>query len=103
MIFFNILEWDAGVYLSFLYPENYTFDKFFKSIESFSAIGNHNKYKNNYDYYRSIYLINQVKHFDNGFLMITEDTPYASPPSVIYYEYYDDLESLNGRLSNDSE
>ena len=85
----------------FFVPENYVFDKFFESIESYSSIGNHNKYKNNYDYYRSIYLINKVKHFDNGFLMITEDTPFASPPSVIYFEYYKDLNNLNNRLSNE--
>lgn len=85
----------------FFVPENYVFDKFFESIESYSSIGNHNKYKNNYDYYRSIYLINKVKHLDNGFLMITEDTPFASPPSVIYFEYYKDIVNLNKRLSNE--
>lgn len=85
----------------FFVPRDYSFNLFFESIESFSSIGNHNKYKNNYDYYRSIYLINKVKHFDNGFLMITEDTPFASPPSVIYFEHYDDVKSLNTMLNNE--
>ena len=79
-------------------PEGYNFNQFFESIECFSEVGNHNKYRNNYDYNKSIYLVNGVKHLDNGFLLVTENKQLVSPISVLYYETYSSLESLNELL-----
>jgi hypothetical protein len=36
-------------------------------------------------------------------LIIKEDTAYASPPSVVYFEYYDNLTELAGRLKTERE
>jgi len=79
-------------------PENYSFIHFFESIESYNHIGNHYKYANNYDYNKSIYLVNKVPHFDNGFLMLTEKESLFSPISVLHYEKYANLESLETLL-----
>lgn len=76
-------------------PNNYSFDNFFEAIEVFKPITDHHKYNNNYEYYRSIYLINQEKHLDNGFLMLKEDVSLASPPSVLNFEYYDSISNVN--------
>lgn len=81
-------------------PENYDFKHFFESIESYSEVGNHNKYRNNYDYNRSIYLVNAVKHLDNGFLLVTENEKLVSPISVLYYETYSSPEVLNEKLKH---
>jgi hypothetical protein len=35
---------------------------------------------------------------DNGFILLTENTAIASPPAVIYYEYYRKLENLTDQL-----
>jgi len=40
---------------------------------------------------------------DNGFLTIKEDTSYSSPISSVFYEFYDDLETLKNRLEADNE
>ncbi len=74
--------------------ENYNFDKFFKSIEPFRYLYNHNKYANNYDYNRSIYLLNRIPHLDNGFCILKEDEKISSPIGVIYYQYYNNLNHL---------
>ncbi|MDH5366371.1 MAG: acyl-CoA reductase [Cyclobacteriaceae bacterium] len=79
-------------------PDNYSFNHFFKSIERFSDIYTHNKYRNNYEYNKSIYLINKVKHLDNGFLLITENKELVSPISVVYYETYTSLSSLKEKI-----
>ena len=71
-------------------PEGYSFDKFFQSIEGYKNVINHSKYVNNYDYNKSIYLVNKVVHLDNGFLLLKEDIAYSSPISVLYYEEYKD-------------
>jgi len=81
-----------------LVPEGYKFDFFFESIESFNPIINHHKYNNNYDYNKSIYLVNSDKHFDNGFLLLKEDERLASPLAVLYFGYYKDIVSVQNLL-----
>jgi hypothetical protein len=51
----------------------------------------HNKYMNNYDYNKSIMLLNSIPFKDFEFIMLKEDTQFASPISVLHYEYYDDI------------
>lgn len=86
-----------------LVPKGYIFNFFFESIEAYQPIINHHKYNNNYDYNKSIYLVNSDKHFDNGFLLLKEDERLASPLAVLYYEYYDDMESVQNLLDRESE
>ena len=84
-------------------PVAYTFDKFYESIEYWSTIQLHHKYNNNYDYNKSIYLVNRVSHFDNGFLLLKEDEALVSPISVCFYETYQNQAHLNQLLSESSE
>jgi hypothetical protein len=84
-------------------PENYEIKKFFEPLEQYNDIINHFKYNNNYDYNKSIYLVNSAKHFDNGFLLLKEDTGFASPLAVLYFEYYKDLTSVEEQLNSHQE
>jgi hypothetical protein len=84
-------------------PDGYDFTRLFDALSEYKNITRHHKYNNNYDYYRSIYLLNKVDHFDNGFLMIKEEAGYASPPSVLYFEYYDDLPGLLKKLNKEQD
>lgn len=79
-------------------PKGYNFNTFFESIEGFKAIADHHKYNNNYDYNKSIFLVNMDKHLDNGFLLLKEDTRIASPLAVVYYEEYINSEKLGSAL-----
>ena len=81
-------------------PKDYNLDKFFEGIEQFNEVRHHHKYNNNYEYNKSIYLVNNEKHLDNGFLLLKESTDIVSPISVLYYEYYDDKNALEQTLSN---
>jgi hypothetical protein len=80
-------------------PENYDFTRFFKGIQSFETIGNHYKYHNNYDYNKSIYLINGDHHLDNGFLLVKKDHGLSSPLAVVHYDYYNDAATLRQEIS----
>jgi hypothetical protein len=80
-------------------PEGYEIKNFFEPLESFQPIINHFKYNNNYDYNKSIYLVNQVKHYDNGFLLLKEDEGMSSPLAVLYFEYYNSLDAVAERLN----
>ena len=79
-------------------PENYHFPSFFEAIESYQPIINHHKYHNNYDYNKSILLVNKNKHLDNGFLLLKEDTALSSPLAVLHYEVYTDIQSAQDKL-----
>jgi hypothetical protein len=79
-------------------PAGYKFDFLFENWESFKNIIHHHKYCNNYDYQKSLLLINRVPFLDNGFVMIQESDRIVSPISVIFYEYYAGPDQLKSRL-----
>ncbi len=84
-------------------PDGYDLNKLFKAIYSQQDIIGHNKYKNNYDYNRAVYLMGGVPVLENGFVLFKEDAGYASPIAVLYYEYYKSLALLKTRLKTDAE
>jgi hypothetical protein len=86
-----------------LVPTGYDFVPFFESIESYQPIINHHKYNNNYDYNKSIYLVNRDNHLDNGFLLVKQDERMVSPLAVVFYEYYHEVTSAESVLWRESE
>ena len=85
----------------FYVPAGYIFDKFYEAIDYWNTICLHHKYNNNYDYNKSIYLVNGVKHLDNGFLLLKQDEALVSPISVCFWETYNSeshlKELINGQ------
>lgn len=81
-------------------PEGYDIARFFEGIASYQGLINHYKYSNNYDYNKSIFLINGNEHYDNGFLLIKPDERVASPLATLYLEGYRNLHGLCGRLTD---
>ncbi|WP_257670635.1 acyl-CoA reductase [Parapedobacter tibetensis] len=80
-------------------PEGYDISTFFEGIAHFSDVFNHHKYANNYDYNKSIYLINGDRHYDNGFLLVKHDERIASPLAVLYHETYSSIGALTEQLT----
>lgn len=81
-------------------PSGYDFREFYEAIEyQHDNFVNHHKYFNNYEYNKSVYLINQEPHFDNGFLMTRETASLVSPISVLFFEYYSSTAQLTKVLS----
>ena len=71
-----------------LIPEGFDIDLLYKAFFSFKDVIDHKKYANNYDYNRSILLLNGAKFFDNGFLLIQENEALVSPIAVLNYATY---------------
>ncbi|MFU8843615.1 MAG: hypothetical protein ACNA7V_07390 [Bacteroidales bacterium] len=84
-------------------PRGYTFDNLFRVFEKYRSIVNLHKYMNNYDYYRSTFLVNGTGHLDTGFLLVKEDMGFSSPPAVLFIEFYDNLDYLKNRLIQSKE
>ncbi len=71
-------------------PEDFVLDRYFEAIYPWNDIVNHNKYGNNYDYTRALWLLDGVKFLENGFTLLKEDAALASPVSAVFYERYSD-------------
>ncbi|MFK7049287.1 Acyl-CoA reductase (LuxC) [Flavobacterium columnare] len=84
-------------------PKNYDFKLFFEAIYPYGDIIHYEKYANNYDYNKAVFLMSLFNILDNEFLTIKEDNSYASPISSLFYEYYDNIEDVKNRLINDKD
>jgi hypothetical protein len=84
-------------------PEGYDINKVFEGIYSFHPIVNHNKYANNYDYNKAVWLLNQEDLLENGFILFRKDKGIASPTGSMYYEYYADETELRKELAEKAE
>ncbi len=84
-------------------PKGYSFEAFFKAIYEYKDVIYYEKYSNNYDYNKAVFLMSNFKLLDNEFLTLKEDSSYASPISSVIYEYYEDVADLQKRLKNEAE
>ncbi|TPD67101.1 acyl-CoA reductase [Flavobacterium microcysteis] len=84
-------------------PKDYKFDSFFEGIFEYQDVIHYEKYANNYDYNKAVFLMSNFKLLDNGFLTIKEDTSYSSPISSVFYEFYENTDELKKRLEADHE
>lgn len=84
-------------------PENYDLTKLLEVASRYPGLEEHNKYRNNYDYQKSILLINGIPHFDTGSLLLTENMSISSPISVVYFERYAAIEEVKKRLAAESD
>ncbi len=81
-------------------PDRYDLGKLTNAFSAFAGFANHNKYRNNYDYLKSIYLINKVPFLDTGFLLIVEDPAIQSPIAVLHFERYNQLNEVTRKLND---
>lgn len=84
-------------------PESFNLDRFFEAIFDRSEVVNHNKYANNYDYNKAVWLLNQEDILDNGFMLLKQDASLFAPTASLYYERYSDESKLREELSEKSE
>ena len=84
-------------------PKNYNFDAFFNGMYAQKDVIYYEKYANNYDYNKAVFLMSNFQLLDNEFLTIKEDTSHASPISSVFYEYYEDVNEVKARIQKDAE
>jgi hypothetical protein len=82
-------------------PKGYDFKDFFEAMYAYQDVIHYEKYANNYDYNKAVFLMSRFNLLDNGFLTIKEDSGYASPISSVFYEFYDSIDDVKTRLKAD--
>ena len=84
-------------------PQDFVIDGLFENFLNFKEIINHNKYANNYEYNRAIYLLNQERFWDNNFVMLKEDEALFSPLSVINFTRYKNIDEVKSFINENEE
>ncbi|MHA8060681.1 acyl-CoA reductase [Aquirufa beregesia] len=77
-------------------PEAYDPTPLFDVLTQYHWVLDHTKYSNNYQYHKTLFLLNQIPHFDLGNLLIQESQDLVSPVGVVYLRKYaspDELQS----------
>jgi hypothetical protein len=85
-------------------PENYDFADLIDACGvKFNKLAMHHKYMNNYNYQRTIFMMNNVLCIDCGFFLLRESPGFISPISVINFEHYSNLQQLNEHLEKEKD
>ena len=84
-------------------PEGYSFIRMLDSWAPYQNIIHHHKYCNNYDYQKSILLVNGIPFLDTGYVLLTKNEALVSPISTVYYETYTNQEDLFQKLDRHRE
>ena len=82
-------------------PKDYNFDAFFNAVYKWHPVIHEAKYANNYDYNKAVYLMSEFDMLENGFLMVKEDESYSSPIATLFYETYENTDTLKQKLHAD--
>ena len=78
-----------------LIPEGFELNRFFEGVLKYSDVINNNKYGNNYDYNKTVYLMNQHKLLDNNFVLLRESEELFSPLAMVHYHYYKNQQDID--------
>ena len=82
-----------------LVPPEYDFRPLLDALQPWRTVLAHTKYHNNYEYHRSLLLVNLAPHLDAGFLLVREDAQPVSAISVLHYQFYDGKAALDAQLT----
>ncbi|MGB3776715.1 MAG: acyl-CoA reductase [Tunicatimonas sp.] len=80
-------------------PTNYDFVPLIEAWEPHQDVLLHHKYHNNYDYNKSIHLVNGDPFLETGFALLKENEALVSPISMVFYETYADQAELKQKLT----
>ncbi len=84
-------------------PKDFDLDRLFGAFFPWKEIINHNKYANNYDYNRAVWMLDRAPIVENGFLVMKEEHALNSPVAALYYERYADATAVEARLKEEAQ
>ena len=80
-------------------PMDYDLTPLFDVLTQVDWVLEHTKYANNYQYHKTLLLLNQVPHFDLGNLIVTENEQLVSPVGVLHVHRYKSKQDLSAWLA----
>lgn len=80
--------------------DNFDIQRIFENSVEYNYFKDHNKYANNFDYHRAIYLMNVDKFLENDFFVLKESDGMHAPVSVYFYERYSNIDVVIEKLAD---
>lgn len=84
-------------------PKGYDLNTVFAAFFDEQEVINNNKYANNYDYHKAVYLMERYEVIENGFLLVRKHDDIHSPIGTLNYDEYEDLNEVNLKLKHQEE
>jgi hypothetical protein len=84
-------------------PENYDFIPFLNSFGKYKHFSDHKKYRNNYDYYLTLLIMNNQQYMTNNIVLLFDSNDLFSPVSQLNYSIYKDFNALKQELASNSD
>jgi len=81
-------------------PKDFKFEQFMEALDMFSEVAQHSKYRNNFDYNRSLLLLNGTFHWVNDGLALVESSSLLSRIATLHYEFYESEQDLKEKLDH---
>jgi hypothetical protein len=79
-------------------PQGFSLPLFIDHLEEYSYLYQFNRYANNYDYHKSVFMMDRIPFLDNGFLILRESTELKVPLGCLYFEFYQSIDKLQQYL-----
>lgn len=84
-------------------PEGFDIDRIFGSLYRYRDYLNCKPFADNYDYHRSLWMMNQIPFHENGFMLLREEGSLHSPVAALNYSFYSDIEQVKEELAAQQE
>lgn len=80
-------------------PQGYDFDPLLEALHEYRGLIHHDKYKNNFDYNFTLFIMNQIPHLNNGCLLLREDASLQARIASVHYSFYGNQAQLEAELA----
>ena len=84
-------------------PQDFELSRFFEAIVPHHEVIHNNKYGNNYDYHKAIFLLNKVELLDNNFVLLKKSEELFSPLAMLHYHRYSENPEVEEYLTKHKE
>lgn len=84
-------------------PEGFDVTRLFPIFDKYQHLRDHRLYMDNYDYNRTLLLMNQTEHLANDFVMLVPDVSLHARIATVHYQYYKDIADVQAYIAINKE
>ena len=84
-------------------PKEYDFIPLINAFKKYDYLGNHNKYRNNYEYNLAVHILNNRYYMSTESILLIEEPSPFSAIAQLHYQHYGDRDELLQRLRESQE
>lgn len=97
---FRFFGWDNRNIHKLYLPEGFDTNRLFEAFFHWDSVMENNRYMNNYEYHRTLFLLEDLSFLDNNFLILREQQDLKSPVGVVHFEIYKNFDEVQAGLES---